>query len=222
MKKIIFLILFLPVFCFSQQRSGNVWAEVGIKGKFSKKAEWGVEVNNRFGGGRGIVTFFPQVSFKYKITKWFKPSIDYRFILEKDKYTNYQPANRFMLNASFDTDLGKRIKASVRLRYQYEFSRWNRNSGYEQELSQAIRLKPELNFDLKKSAFSPYINGEIFYGLTYDRNYFYKYRLGVGTDLELDDPLEISIGYILDHELFDKNENPTVRHIVSVSFKYKL
>ena len=45
---------------------------------------------------------YPEVTLKYKVTKWFKPSIDYRGFYELNKYGNYKYSNRFNVNLNFD------------------------------------------------------------------------------------------------------------------------
>lgn len=206
--------------CYGQT-SGRVWNEIGVKGKFNSKIGWGLELNTRFGSLRGIETFFPQASIKFKVTKWFRPSIDYRYILEKDEFTNYQPANRFMLNANFEKKINKRWYTELRLRYQYEFARWSNDSGYEQSTKQIVRLKPQIIYDVKRSIFNPYLNAELFYYLKPNDPRFSKLRIGVGTDFEISDPLAISIGYIYDRELDNRKGLPSIGHILTTSLKYK-
>lgn len=220
MRFIIFLFFFLP-FLGINQTTGQVWSEIGVKGDFTKKLDWSVEVNTRFGSLDGVETFFPQVGLKYKVAKWFRPSFNYRFILEQDRYGNFQPANRIMLNANFEKDFSKRLTGEFRIRYQNEFARWSNNSGYEQSIKQIVRFKPEIIYDIKKSVFKPYLNAELFYYLEPYNPRFSKLRIGIGTDFEIDDPLAISIGYIYDKELDNVKGLPSIRHILTTSIKYK-
>lgn len=220
MRHLLLLVVFVPVFGIGQS-TGQVWSEIGMKGEFTKKLDWSVEVNTRFGNSIGVESFFPQVGLKYKVAKWFRPSIQYRYIFDLDRYGNYAPANRFMLNASFEKDFNKRLSGEVRIRYQNEFSHWTSNSGYEQSMKQIVRLKPEIVYDIKKSTFKPYINSELFYTLEPYRPHFSKLRIGVGTDFEIDDPLSIGVGYIYDKELNNTKGLPSIRHIFTTSIKYK-
>ncbi len=218
--KVILLIVLFP-FCILGQTSRNTWIELGVKGKISDKLGWQAEVTNRF-GPNNIERFFVQAGVKYKLTKWFKPSFDYRFSLDKDSYTNYQPSHRFLLNANFEKELVKNLDAAMRVRYQYDFSSWNRDYGYQQSVSNTLRFKPELQYDIKKTVFSPYIGAEFFYSLERYNPYFYKMRFTLGTDIEVSDPLKISLGYLYDRELFDKNNYPKKRHVLTIGFSYKI
>lgn len=220
MRQLLILFIFLPILSFSQT-SGQVWSEIGVKGKFNKKLDWSLEVNTRFGAANGIETFFPQASLKYKLTKWFRPSIDFRYILDQDRYSNFQPANRFMANANFEKDFSKRLSGEFRVRYQYEFARWSNNSGYEQSVKQTLRFKPEIAYEIKHSIFKPYVNSELYYYLEPYNPHFSKLRIGVGTDLKIKDPLSIGIGYIYDRELDNMKGLPNIRHILTTSLKYK-
>jgi len=215
-----FIILLFP-FCLFGQTSNNVWIELAVKGNITEKLGWQSEITNRFGGD-GIERFFVQAGVKYKLTKWFRPSFDYRFSLDKDLYTNYQPSHRFLFNANFEKKFTKRLEAGLRVRYQYDFSTWNRDYGYQQSVSNTLRFKPEIQYSIKKSDFTPYAGAEFFYSIVRYNSYFYKMRFTVGTDIELSDPLKISIGYIFDRELFDQNNFPKRRHVLNVGFAYKI
>lgn len=218
--KLLLLLLFSP-FLITAQTSSAVWSELGVKGDITKNLDWGVELNTRFGNSRGVETFFPQVSLKYKVTKWFKPSIDFRYILKKDKFSNYLGSNRLILNANFEKKFNKRLSAELRLRYQFGFSRWTADTDYEDETSTAIRIRPEINYEIKNSAFSPYLKSELFYSLEPYNYQFRKIRCAIGTNIEVDDPLSLSIGYMYDRELNDANNRPSIRHIYTFSIKYK-
>lgn len=218
--RVLFVFLFLSLITHSQS-SGQVWTEIGIKYKQNKKLDFGLDINSRF-NNTGVGSFFPQVSIKYEVIKWFRPSIDYRFTLDKDKYTNFQPENRIQFNADFEKYLSKRFKTDFRVRYQYDFARWSSNSGYEQSITNIVRFRPQLHYDLKNSFLTPYLNSELFYKFDPILSQFYKMRIGIGADFEINSPFSVSVGYIYDRELNDKNRNPKISHIASVSVKYKL
>lgn len=218
--RVLIVFFFISSVAFSQT-TGQVWTEIGLKYKQNSKIDYGLDINSRF-DNTGVASFFPQLSFKYEVTKWFRPSIDYRFTMDKDKYTNFLPENRIQVNANFEKHLNKRVKVDARVRYQYNFSRWTNDSGFEQSLSNVMRFRPQVSYDLKDNFLTPYINGELFYKIDPVASSLYKMRIGAGFDLEIDSPFSISFGYIYDRELNDKNRNPKIRHIASISVKYKL
>lgn len=204
---------------FSQGR-GMFWGEYGVKGKVIGDLDWGAEMTTRF-GTYGLETFFPQLSLRYKVNKWFRPSLDFRSIFNKDEYGNYAYSNRLNINTDFKHEID-RIKLGARVRYQYSFNSLGNNSNYDVEFDQAIRVKPSIGYDFKGSFVSPNASVEFFYNPQYgpDGRQFKKYRVFVGVDFDFDMPHEIGLGYILDQEM--NRSNPETVHILSLSYTYNL
>jgi len=201
------------------QNEFAVWSELGVKGEFTKKIKWSVDLNGRFAKGN-LETFFPQLGFEYKLAKWFRPSIDYRLVIDQNKYGNYKLSNRINVNGEFKKNV-KRFTFETRLRYQYSFNSV-RSADYDSEFDQAIRLKPEVEYDIKGTIFNPVVGAEFFYNPTYNPNgfQFTKVRFTIGTKLELDGPHSVSIKYQL-----DKNTDKYTigaKHVVSVSYGFKI
>ncbi|PHR20696.1 MAG: hypothetical protein COA38_19235 [Fluviicola sp.] len=218
MKYLAFLAFtFLGVSAYSQHEF-QVWTEVGTSGKVVKRLDWSVDLNSRF-GATGLETFFPQVGFEYKVKKWFRPSIDYRYILDKDKYGNMLSGHRVNFNANYKKGI-KRFRIDGRLRYQYAFNRLGASTDFDPDLDKAFRLKGAVKYDINNSIFTPLFNAELFYNPQYgpDRG-FSKIRLAIGTSLELDGPHKFSVKYQLDKR-FEFKRN--VRHVISLSYGYKL
>ncbi len=217
MKYLAFLaITFFSVSAYSQHEF-QVWTEVGTSGEVVKGLDWAVDLNSRFGTA-GLETFFPQVGLEYKVKKWFRPSIDYRYILDKDKYGNMLSGHRINLNANFEERFG-RFDIDGRLRYQYAFNRFGASTDFDSDLNQAFRLKGAVKYDINNSIFTPLFNAELFYNPQFGVDQgFSKIRLAVGTSLELDSPHKFSIKYQIDKRLeFGKD----LRHVMSVSYGYK-
>lgn len=199
------------------QHEFQVWTEVGTSGKVMSRLSWAVDLNSRFGAA-GLETFFPQVGFEYKVKKWFRPSIDYRYILDKDKYGNMLSGHRINLNGNFEKGVD-RFDLSARLRYQYAFNRLGGSTSFDPDLDQAFRLKGAVKYDINNSIFTPLFSTELFYNPQYgpDKG-FSKIRLSIGTSLELDGPHKFSIKYQIDKR-FEYGRD--LRHVMSVSYGYK-
>ncbi|MBL4861920.1 MAG: DUF2490 domain-containing protein, partial [Crocinitomicaceae bacterium] len=180
---IILLFLGTSLSSFGQNDAYMLWTELGVRGDVIKKMTWEVELNTRF-DNKGIATFFPQVGLEYKVTKWFKPSVEYRFIVDKNKYGNYKSSNRLNFNANFKKGI-ERFDLGLRIRYQYAFDRLSVSESYDADFDQAIRLKPSISYDIKKSIFVPTVSAEFFYNPEYGPGGrdFTKVRIGVGTKL---------------------------------------
>lgn len=211
---------FVSLAANSQQSIGMLWADVGVKGQFTKDLEYGVSFTSRVGAAPNQ-TFFPQVTLKYKVTKWLKPSIDYRGIYALDKYGNFLFSNRLNFNAEFKY-AKKRLDLRARVRYQYSFNTLNSSSGYDAEFDQAVRLKTQFQYDLNNSFLSPLLSFELFYNPAYGPSgrQFSKYRGFAGVALEIDGPHDISVGYMIDHQM--NTSNPLTKHILSVSYTYNI
>lgn len=220
MKKLTVLLAFFPLIMFGQS-SGKLWIEVGVKGPILKKLDYGVQVTNRF-GSNGLETMFPQVSLKYKVTKWFRPSLDYRMIFTQDELGNYSYSNRLNINAEVRHVLLKRLELSGRVRYQYSFDRFVPTNNYDAEFDQAFRFKPGISYDINNLFLTPAVSIEYFLNPSYGPlgQRFTKYRFYAGVDLDIDSPHSISVGYILDQEI--NLPYPERKHILSISYGYDL
>jgi hypothetical protein len=211
------LLIFLVFSLFSKaQDEFMIWTEIGAKGKITKDLGWNADINTRF--VPGVETFFPQVGLSYKVTKWFKPSIEYRFIIDKNKYGNYKSSSRLNFNLAFKHDV-KRFYGSLRVRYQSSFNKVN-SEEYDGDFDQAFRFKPAIEYKIRKSRFIPGVSAEWFLNPAYGPNRgITKIRLAAGTKIELKGPHEISVKYQIDKKL--RNYSAGMRHVVSLGYGYK-
>lgn len=197
-----------------------VWTGVGVKGDLVKKTDWAVDLNTRFGDG-GVATFFPQVGVEFKATKWLKTSLEYRFLVDKNKYGNYKSSSRLNFNVTGKATW-ERFSFSTRARYQYGFTSLSASDTYDSDFDQAIRIKPSISYDIKGSKFTPVISTEFFYNpsLGEDGREFSKVRVAAGAKLDLKGPNAIAFKYQLDKKLH--NYAAGMRHVISLSYEYKL
>lgn len=218
MKKLFLIVsIGLSSFSFSQDEF-EVWTKVGTNGEIVNDLDWEVEINSRF-GDRGVNTFFPQLGIEYKVDKLFRPSIEYRYILDQDKYGNFSNTNRLNFNISMKDKIN-RLTLSGRLRYQYAFNTIRSSEDFNPDFDQAFRGKMAAEYDIHKSIFTPEASIELFYNPQYGPSTpsFSKMRIAVGTELELHGPHKVSVKYQLDDRFeFSKPS----RHVIAVSYKYK-
>ncbi|MFN5441992.1 MAG: hypothetical protein ACK5AR_09090, partial [Flavobacteriia bacterium] len=79
MRSFILSFLFIPLLGMSQNSTVfQVWNEAGVSYKIDKKQSLAFDLTTRHGAG-GVQTFFPQISYKYKLNKYIRPSLDYRY-----------------------------------------------------------------------------------------------------------------------------------------------
>jgi hypothetical protein len=225
-RSFLIILLFVPCFGFGQG-VGKVWTEFGVKAKISDKFDAGVEITNRY-GVYGLETFFPQLSVRYKLAKFIRVSIDYRLIFDKDEFTNYLYSNRLNFNTDLKHSFG-RLNLAGRIRYQYSFNSLRNNIYYDAEFDQAIRIKPQISYDIKGSDITPVASTEIFYNPQYmpGGKQFTKLRSFIGLEYELaigkkknKQQFDVSLGYILDKEL--NTAFPETKHILNTSITYLL
>lgn len=215
-----FLLFILPFSLFSQTNEGKVWTEIGVNGKIIKDLDWATELTTRF-GVNGLETVFPSISIKYKVKKWFKPSVEYRYIVDRENFDTYSNSHRLNFNADFKRSFD-RLTIKSRIRYQYSFDRLVDSELYSPEFDQAIRLKIGGTYDINNSFLSPVISGELFYNPMYGPygQQLTKFRLFAGVDIEMDGPHEISVGYIFDNRI--NLSRPLTKHILSLGYSYKI
>ena len=202
----------------SAQSEGMFRAAAGVTGKIIKPIGWSADINSRFNDS-GLETFFPQLGISYKVSNWFKPSFDYRFLIDKNKYGNYKLLNRINLNLKFKHSID-RLGLGFRIRYQFAFKGLSSISDYDPDLDQAFRFKPSFSYNLKSSIFTPQVSTEFFINpdfIPYEQR-FAKYRFAVGTGINLKGPNEINLKYFIEER---RNKN-LLRHVIQVSFTHKL
>ena len=215
------LILFCLIGCSTvthAQDEFQLWTEVGAKGDIIKKMDWFVDVKSRF-GNVGLNSLLPEAGINYKVTKWFKPSVSYRLILEPNKYGNYKAAHRINFNANLKKGV-KRFELGLRARYQYVVS-GRGGQEYDSDFDQAIRVKPSIEYDINNSIFTPKVSTEFYYDPIFgpEGRRFTKIRFAIGSSLELDGPHSFSFKYQIDKWLHDYSRG--LRHVLSVSYGYK-
>ena len=215
MKCFLYLVVFLcSSFGFSQSSAFQVWNETGIKMGVSKRVSLGADWTNRI-GEQGFVKMFPQATIKVKVFDWFRPSIDFRYIIDKSSSGIYSGGSRINLNAQFNYDK-KRFIAGLRFRYQYSFDRLS--ADYDSDFDKAYRIKPKISYDLKNNIFSPIISAEFFY----DPNFtplgrrFNKIRYFIGASLDFSGPHSFQFGYQYDQKI--NLPAPINKHILNISY----
>lgn len=216
-----FLIIIFIVFTktlIGQQYTSQLWLATGCKFPIYKNLTGGIDITERF-GTNGLATIFPQGSVKYKLTKWLRPSIDYRFISSKEINGIYTNSHRLNSNLQFNY-LKKRLDIGFRIRYQYSFS--NIGQGYDSEFDNAWRFKPSISYDFNDFILSPTISADFFYNPANaaNGNQFTRVRYFLGVDLDLNSPHGFELGYYFDQNI--NEANPIQKNIVSIGYTYSI
>ncbi|MDX1651727.1 MAG: DUF2490 domain-containing protein [Brumimicrobium sp.] len=221
------VVLFISLFVLlnnSVVGQNRFWFSSGVKTTlFSEDLDADVSMHARiFDNGR-YDKIFPELSFKYKVNKWFSPSFDYRYVFLQSRTSaerSHGHRVNFNLNTDFDYD---RFDFQGRIRAQYRVTRLvqNSSSGYEPDFDTAVRFRARVKYDIKGSKIDPQIDSEFYYNPTlgpFGRQ-FTKHRFGAGIDINLPNKHELSITYRYDFEF--NVPNPVRAHILSLSHSWE-
>jgi hypothetical protein len=219
MRSIILSFLLLPFVGLSQNSTVfQVWNEVGLAYKIDKKQSLALDLTTRHGAG-GVQTYFPQISYKYKLNKYIRPSVDYRYIGTRTNEANFKYQHRINVNVQANYELA-RFQLGLRGRYQFTTNRFAAN--YEPEFGEAFRMKPSMAYDIKKSLLIPQASVEFFTGpmtgqLGYHLN---RIRWSIGLGFDWTGPHTLEIAYLFDQRIM--SPGALNRAILNFSYGYNI
>jgi hypothetical protein len=213
--KFVFILLALPSFLMGQNR---LWLSSGANTNvINKKLNVEARFSARFFDNQRWDRFFPEVSASYKVHKYFKPDIDYRYVVSQKRNSNTIVSGHrlnFNLNSGFKVD---RLDFKFRVRFQYSFDRFRALENYDPDFDSAIRFRSSIKYNIKGSKVDPRLENEFFYNTNNDKfgHQFTKYRFGIGADIKLPNKHVVTIKYRYDHEF--NVSKPRRFHILSLS-----
>jgi len=212
-----YFIFIVPLQLLRAQVSNQLWSEIGVSGRLTKKISYGTDFSFRHSIYR-TETFFPQLTLKYALHDKVKPSVAYLFI-ENKTGNGFNASHRINFNIDFKQKL-HRLKVGLRLRYQLSFS--GINAGYDPEFDKTIRLRASTNYDLPNSKISPLVLGELFYDPThwYYGRRLSKFRFFLGLNYKPTKQWTITCGYLRDERI--NQPNPQLRNVLQVGLNYTL
>lgn len=222
MRTLPLLLTFLfAVGCYFVQGQNRLWLSTGANTSvFTKKLNVEGRFTGRFYDNQRWDKFFPELSVKYKVHKYFKPDIDYRFIFNQSK-NNQRITTGHRINLNFNTGFtADRLDFKFRARVQYKFDRFFATEDYEPDFDNAARLKATIKYNIKGSKIDPRLENEIFYNTNSGQfgRQFTKYRFGIGADVKLPNRNVLTVKYRYDHEF--NLSNPQRFHILSLAHDY--
>ena len=219
MRSFILSFLFVPFVGMIQNSTVfQVWNEAGVSYKIDKKQSLAFDLTTRHVAG-GIQTFFPQISYKYKLNKNIRPSLDYRYIGTRTLEGNFSYQHRFNVNLQANYDI-ERFNIGLRGRYQFTTNRLADN--YEPEFGEAFRLKPSIAYDIKKSILAPQASMEFFTGPMDGQQGYHlnRIRWSIGIGFEWESPHAFEIAYLYDQRI--NSPGSLNRAILNFSYSYSI
>jgi hypothetical protein len=208
---------------FSASAQNRLWlASGGQTNVLNKKVSLGASLSARFYDNTRWDKVFPEVSARYNLSDYFKPSIDYRFVVNQQRNGN-QISSGHRVNLNLNTEYTyERFDFKFRVRFQYKFNRVSAGPGdvYEPDFDNAIRFKPVLKYNIEGSKIDPRAEGEWFYSTVNSAtgNQFTKFRFGIGADVKLPNKNVITVKYRYDYEF--NLADPQRFHILSLAHEY--
>ncbi len=219
MRHLVFSLLLLPTLGWCQNSTVfQLCNEAGVSYKVDKKQSLAFDLTTRHAAG-GLQTYFPQVSYKYKVNKYIRPSIDYRLINDRNQEGNMTLQHRLNANLQFNQAF-ERLQLGLRLRYQYSTNRLAAN--FEPEFGQAIRIKPSLAYDLQNTDLEPQVSMEFFTGPMDGQTGYHlnRIRWSAGFAYAFKGPHSLEVAYLYDQRIM--SPSALNRAILSFSYGYSI
>jgi long-subunit fatty acid transport protein len=219
MRHLFFSLLLIPILGWGQNSTVfQLWNEAGVSYKVDKKQSLAFDLTTRHAAG-GLQTIFPQVSYKYKINKYLRPSIDYRLINDRNQEGNMTLQHRLNANLQFNQEF-ERLQVGLRLRYQYSTNRLAAN--FEPEFGQAIRIKPSLAYDLQNTDLEPQVSMEFFTGPMDGQTGYHlnRIRWSAGFAYTFKGPHSLEVAYMYDQRI--NSPGALNRAILNFSYGYSI
>lgn len=227
----------------------GLWVSADVEKKITKK--WSVEAEGELRMKDNVSTvdrFSIGISTSYKLNKWLKADAGYDYlhsreeggVTESGKYYNstyWYPRHRVHASLTESFKAG-RFRISVRERWVYTYTpEFNRNrldmrttsSTYGQVLSKTLegecenvlRLKLNVEYNIRKSSFTPFVSAEAYLPFT---NVCFgqvtKMRYSVGTEYKLSKKQQLKVYYLFQDKTHKGYENPVDMHVFGAGYSY--
>lgn len=215
MRLLLFLACAAALTAHGQTRSEFRFA-AGISREVAKDIVVGFQTNARVETDGRLQTLFQEASVKSEHLKWFRPSVDYRFIASYALNGNTEYAHRFNINADFRRKM-KDVKVGARARYQLVIGGGRTGT----DLDPALRIKPYIEWSIPDSRFTPEFSTEFFYNPAYEDfgRQFNRIRFGIGTAVNLQGPHTIGITYYYGRKY--ATSQPYDEHLFSLKYDFE-
>lgn len=217
MKLLLVLLCLTAISAVYAQTRSQIWLGAGIEREVVPHFVVGFQTNARIQTAGPLQTLFQEVSVKSEHLKWFRPSIDYRFINSYAKNGNTTYMSRLNFNADFRKKF-KDVKVGMRARYQMIIGTASLTGS---DLDPALRIKPYVNWAIPKTRFTPEFSTEVFYNPAFGEfgRQFNRIRFGIGTTIDLPGPNTLGLTYYFGRKY--NVSNPYTEHLFSLEYTYE-
>lgn len=202
----------------------RLWCSSGIQTTvMDKKVRLGASLSARMYSNTRWDKFFPEVSARYNLSDYFKPSVDYRYVINQQR-NGHEITTGHRININFNTQYEvNRFDLKMRVRFQYKFNTaaiGTTDNIYDADFDNAIRLKPALKYNIEGSKVDPLLESEWYYNTANSPSgkQFTKYRFGIGVEIKLPNEHNLTLKYRYDYEF--NIVDPQRFHILSLEHEY--
>lgn len=210
---IVFLFVALP-FTGNAQSSDNVenelstWVSTSFSTKVVKDLTFSVSPEIRLKDNFEWNKFLTDFQLEYHPIKYIEASLGYRFIVNTTS-DGQLLQNRFFFDVAAKKKFG-RFRTKLQLKYTNES-----DFKADDQAENYLRYKAQVNYNIRKSKFTPYSSAEAFHKLNSSEIELMRYQLG--TSYKLNKHNSIKAGYALDYFLHEYKNT----HILKLSYSYK-
>ena len=205
------ILLLLSKILFAETDT-QFWLSTNIRKKIAKdvRIEWTQHL--RFDHNISqIQSAMPELELRYKPIKPLSMKIGYRYIYERTKNGDFEPAHRYHFQVSTGKKFGS-VKVAYRLRYQ------EKHEEDEYDYTNRLRNKFSIAIDTD-SHVEPVIFAEVFSDIRAIPVDSSKFRLGTGIEIDVQKDMNVSVDYLYQRDFL---RNDRLEHIVRVSYQMKL
>lgn len=206
-------------FVSAQENDAQLWTKVTVSKKIGQQSEIQIDACTRFGNNvSNLNTFYFQISDEFKINKWFRIGIAYRYAEKDNLEDHYDTRNRINLFAILRKKFLKTVSVQYRTQFQSQMTNiYTSENG--KNITNFFRNKLNLSFDLNKK-YTPYISTELYYRFKFENNNFSKVRYVAGIDYELSKKHQIGAYYLIQNDL--NVSNPNTSFVTGLSYHFNL
>lgn len=199
---------------FGQVNDAQLWLSISGQKRISKSFTAIINPEIRLGENIGELSrFSTDLGLDYKINKYFKAGVYYRFISNRSLDNTYEVRNRFYADLSAKVKPGNFI-FSYRVRYQNQYQ--DGGGGVDWSTPQSyLRNKVTLKYDWAKR-WSPSVSYELWTNL--DDRINDNYRFGIAVSYEINKKLNLNTTYLYSKEI--NTNNPWTLYIAMVGLDY--
>ena len=205
------MLLFLSKILFAETDT-QFWLSTNMRKKIAKDLRIELTQHFRFDNNISqIQSVMPELELRYKPIKPLAMKIGYRYIYERTKNGDFEPAHRYHFQVSTGKNFGS-VKVAYRLRYQ------EKHEEDEYDYTNRLRNKFSIAIDTD-SQIEPVVSAEVFSDIRAIPVDSSKFRLGTGFEMDVYKGMNVSVDYLYQRDFL---RNDRVEHIVRVNYQMKL